>query len=153
MSDTKPDFTEAMMRLRQIAATSANNLIGEGPVNADRILLDLCAEALHLVIHAERANAARDWCFGQTKTKAEDDAIRAKNGELLAEYNAGIKSSKPMLGRIRKIKATTPAGIYAKAAIVRASKTGAQDLAMSLAQDLLDCPGLRASLRPAGEGA
>ena len=152
MSDTKPDFTGAMMRLRQIATTSTSNLIGEGPVNADRILLDLCADALHLVIHAERANAARDWGFGKTRTKAEDDALRAKNEELMDEYNTGIKSAKPMLGRIRKIKATTAAGIYAKAAIVRASKTGAADLAMSLAQDLLDCPGLRASLWPAGEG-
>jgi hypothetical protein len=44
------------------------------------------------------------------------------------------------------------AGIYAKAAVVRASKTGAADLAMSLAQDLLGCPGLRASLWPAEKG-
>jgi hypothetical protein len=63
------------------------------------------------------------------------------------------------MNRIRKMKATTAAGIYAKAAVVRASRTGAADLAMSLAQDpwtvqdLLDCPGLRASLWPAGEGA
>jgi hypothetical protein len=55
--------------------------------------------------------------------------------------------------RIRKMKATTAAGIYAKAAVVRASKTGAADLAMSLAEDLLACPGLRAALWPAGEDA
>jgi hypothetical protein len=153
MSDTKPDFTAAMMRLREIATTSADNLIGEGPVNADRILLDLCAEALHRVIHAERAMAARETIWGQTRTKAEDAALRAKNDDLYAEYNAGVKSAKPMLYHIKKIKATTAAGIYAKAAIVRASKTGAADLAMSLAQDLLDCPGLRAALWPAGEGS
>lgn len=69
----------------------------------------------------------------------------------MGEYNAGKKSAKPALIRIRKMKTTTAAGIYAKAAVVRASKTGAADLAMSLAQDLLDCPGLRASLWPAGE--
>ncbi len=43
----------------------------------------------------------------------------------------------------------TPAGIYAKALLVRSSTTGATELAMSLAIDLLDCPGLRESLWPA----
>jgi hypothetical protein len=69
------------------------------------------------------------------------------------EYYSGIESAKPAMGRIRKMKATTAAGIYAKAAVVRASKTGAADLAMSLAEDLLACPGLRATLWPAGGGA
>jgi hypothetical protein len=53
--------------------------------------------------------------------------------------------------RIRKMKATAAAGIFAKAAVVRASKTGAADLAMSLAEDLLAAPGLRAALWPAEE--
>ena len=56
-------------------------------------------------------------------------------------------------GKARSSQNALKTGIYAKAAIVRASKTGAQDLAMSLAQDLLDCPGLRTSLWPAGEDA
>jgi hypothetical protein len=84
--------------------------------------------------------------------KAERHAARLRDVELMGEYYAGIKSAKPAMGRIRKMKATTAAGIYAKAAVVRASKTGTADLAMSLAEDLLDCPGLRASLWPAGEG-
>ena len=86
-------------------------------------------------------------------TKAEIAAHRAKDTERMEEYQTGVKSAKPAMGRIRKLKATTAAGIYAKAAAVRASKTGAADLAMSLAQDLLDCPGLRAALWPAEEGA
>jgi len=57
-----------------------------------------------------------------------------------------------MLIAAAKIKATTAAGIYAKAMAVRASKTGAANVAMSLAQDLLDAPGLRATLWPAEGG-
>ncbi len=134
----KPDFTAAMARLREIAVTSADNALTEGPVNADRQLLDLCADALHSLVHAERGYAAR-------KARCEDHHY-----ESWQEYHEEKKSAKPMMHRIRKLKATTAAGIYAKAAVVRASKTGAADLAMSLAQDLLDCPGLRASLWPAG---
>jgi hypothetical protein len=55
------------------------------------------------------------------------------------------------MGRIRKMKATTAAGIYAKAAVPCASRTGAADLAVSLAQDLLDRAGLRSALWPASE--
>jgi hypothetical protein len=152
MSDTKPDFGPAIARLRLIAITSTDNALTEGPVNADRTLLDLCADALHSLVHAERAYHSRDWACLTAETKAEADAARARDAERMGEYETGTKSAKPLLGRIRKLKATTAAGIYAKAAVVRASRTGAQDLAMSLAQDLLDCPGLRASLWPAQEG-
>jgi hypothetical protein len=149
LNSQKPDFSAAIAQLRQIATTSADNALTEGPVNADRNLLDLCAEALHALVHAERSYRSRDWDYG--KTEAENNAWRARDRELMDEYNNGTKSAKPAMGRIRKMKATTAAGIYAKAAVVRASKTGAADLAMSLAQDLLDCPGLRASLWPADE--
>jgi hypothetical protein len=153
LNSAKPDFSTAIARLRKIATTSADNALTEGPVNADRQLLDLCAEALHALVHAERAYHSRDWShLGDKMTEAEHHALRLKNSELMGEYEDGRKSAKPAMARIRKMKATTAAGIYAKAAVVRASKTGAADLAMSLAQDLLDCPGLRASLWPAGEG-
>jgi hypothetical protein len=56
------------------------------------------------------------------------------------------------LSKAKKLKATTAAGIYAKALIVRSSKSGARLLAMSLADDLIACPGLRESLWSAGEG-
>jgi hypothetical protein len=149
----KPNFTAAIAQLRQIAATSADNALTEGPVNADRLLLDLCAEALHSLVHAERAYTSRDKEWVIAKTDAEMHAARAKDTGLMDEYYSGIESAKPAMGRIRKMKATTAAGIYAKAAVVRASKTGAADLAMSLAEDLLACPGLRATLWPAGGGA
>ncbi len=137
-STSRPDFTAAMNRLREIALTSADNALTEGPVNADRQLLDLCAETLHVLVHPERHYAAR---------RATKDYLGSWQ-----EFNGDVKSAKPRMHRIRKMKATTAAGIYAKAAVVRASKTGAADLAMSLAEDLLAAPGLRAALWPA-EGA
>jgi hypothetical protein len=52
----------------------------------------------------------------------------------------------------KKIKATTPAGIYAKALLVRSSRTGATELAMSLAEDMIECKALRDTLWPAQGG-
>jgi hypothetical protein len=152
MSDTKPDFTGAIAQLRLLAATSADNALTEGPVNADRQLLDLCADALHSLVHAERAQRAGVDALHSAHDSKDYQNRRAVWEALGAEAESGVRNAKPMMYRIRKLKATTAAGIYAKAAVVRASKTGAADLAMSLAQDLLDCPGLRASLWPAGEG-
>ena len=151
-STSKPDFTTAMSRLRQIALTSADNALTEGPVNADRQMLDLCAGALQSLKHAERAYTSRDSEWHTAKTQAEKHAARLEDEALMAEYYEGTRNAKPAMARIRKMKATTAAGIYANAAVVRASKTGAADLAMSLAEDLLAAPGLRAALWPA-EGA
>ena len=53
-----------------------------------------------------------------------------------------------LLRRAKKIRASTAAGVYAKALIVRASTTGAAQLAMTLAE-IIACEGLRASLWPA----
>jgi hypothetical protein len=152
---TKPDFTAAIAQLKRIVLTSADNALTEGPVNADRHLLDLCAETLHSLVHAERARRAGHEVFQRDvhhKDKTADD-LRPVWMALHADATFGTKSAKPLLGRIRKMKARTAAGIYAKAAVVRASKTGAADLAMSLAEDLLACPGLRAALWPVGEDA
>ncbi len=67
----------------------------------------------------------------------------------MAEFYSGEKAGKNLLYWIAKKRATTPAGIYAKATVVRASKTGAAGLAMSLAADLLACEELRKALWPA----
>ncbi|MBN8872857.1 MAG: hypothetical protein J0H67_08480 [Rhodospirillales bacterium] len=69
-------------------------------------------------------------------------AIGAEDQRLYAEFEEGERKDRPPLDRIRKIKAQTAAGIYAKALVVVASRTGAERLARSLAQDFLDCPGL-----------
>jgi hypothetical protein len=68
--------------------------------------------------------------------------------QLEANISAGRKAA-DILREIRKVRATTAAGIYAKAPVVRASRTGANVLAMSLAEDLVDCAELRQSLWPA----
>jgi hypothetical protein len=134
-AETEP----AIARLRKIVAQSTvNQLLAEGSEHPDTKLLDLCAEALHLVVHAERANQAR---WDPHKDHAEMEP-------LWGAYLGGIQKSKPVMGRIRNIPAVTAAGIYAKALVVRASGTGAEKLAMSLATDLIACPGLRASLWP-----
>ena len=148
----KPDFTAAIAQLKHIAMTSADNALTEGPVNPDRQLLDLCADALHSLVHAERAFRAGVEAIHSARDSKAYENRREVWETLSAEARSGVQNAKSAMSRIRKLKATTAAGIYAKAAVVRASKTGAADLAMSLAQDLLDCPGLRAALWPAGEG-
>jgi hypothetical protein len=137
--------------LREIATTSADNALTEGQVNADRHLLDLCAATLHALVHAERARRAGHEVIQRDFHDQTAENLRPVWLALHADATLGTQSAKPLLGRIRKMKARTAAWIYAKAAVVRASKTGAANLTMSLAQDLLDCPGLRARLWPAGE--
>jgi hypothetical protein len=150
-SRTKPDFQSAITLFRQIAAQTGDALLTEGPVNPDHQLLDLCASALHHLVAAQRAYDARrvgEW--SQLEGDAQE-ARRKLDAELLKEWYDRNAGAKPAMARITKMKASTAAGIYAKAAVVRASKTGAAGLAMTLAQDLLDCPGLRAVLWPGGE--
>jgi hypothetical protein len=139
-------------RLREITAESANNqLLGEGPPHPEAALLDLCAVALHLLTHAERALAAcQRMLFASVASGVQPQAAHySERDRLHEEYRRGIAKAKPLLRRIAKLRATTAAGIYAKALVVRASRTGAPVLAMSLAADMIDCPGLRASLWPA----
>jgi hypothetical protein len=149
----KPDFQPAITLFRQIAARSGDAMLTEGSVNADYQLLDLCAEALHHLTAAEQAYAARranEWIHLQGGAR---EAAKKLNDELLKEWYDRNDRGRPAMARIAKMKATATAaaGIYAKAAVVRASKTGAAGLAMTLAQDLLDCPGLRAVLWSTGE--
>jgi hypothetical protein len=145
-----PDFRATIAGLRAIVAASGNARLTEGPVNPDDRLLELCADALFHLSHAQKSYDARDraWLYLQGQ---EREAAIARDDRLFEEFNEGERVGKPTLNSITKIKATTAAGIYAKAAVVRASKTGAACLARSLATDLLDCPGLRAGIWPATE--
>jgi hypothetical protein len=46
-------------RFREIVAeTNQALLLADGPAHPDAALLDLCAEALHLLTHAEKARKA-----------------------------------------------------------------------------------------------
>jgi hypothetical protein len=150
-----PDTT--IDRLREIARQSRDHMIlADGPVHLDADLLDLCAEALHLLHRAdEKLKAARaiiypDWRYERQAWEAAG-ALRAG---LWQEQEALVRQAKPLQSRIRKRRASTAAGVYSKALLVRNTRTGAPLPAKSLAEDLVACPGLRASLWPAGtEGA
>jgi hypothetical protein len=68
---------------------------------------------------------------------------------LCAEMHSLRKKAAQKMYWITKKPAQTPAGIYAKALVVKSSMTGAAKLARSLAADLIACRELRESLWPA----
>ena len=132
-----------MVQLKAVAAASGDSLLlADGPPQPDWRLLDLCGDALHYSKAANAAYGARD----RGPDVKWTDAHRRRDAALMAEYNLNTNECAKLLRLAKKIKATTPAGIYAKALLVRCSKTGATELAMSLANDLVDCKALRATL-------
>ena len=141
--------TASIERLRQVVAEAGDALLTEGYVQPDHELLDLCAEALHHLTHGERAREARQKLEWYGKPKEEADRILAEDQALYDEWQDEEKKGKGALLRIFRIKATTPASIYAKAMVCRASVTGAAGLALSLAADFLACEELRKALWPA----
>jgi hypothetical protein len=146
------DFSATIAQMKALVAQSADReLLGEGPPHPDAALLDICAEIGHQRKVAEAAFRHRlslppaHW---MSKTPAE--ALQITTAQM--DDKAAEKKYGHLLRNAAKLKATTPAGIYAKAIAVRSSKTGARFLAVSMAEDLLACTALRASLWPAGEG-
>jgi hypothetical protein len=151
---------DTIRRLGEIAAEAADHaILADGPVTPDADLLVLCAEALHLLLHAKMTIAE-----ARETNRAEGELARSRNRwwepwpemgsrRLFSDYDAQHKATTPILSRIRKLPAKTPAGIYAKALVVKASRTGAPILAMSLAEDLIACRELRESLWPAEDEA
>src|ERR1700761_4291337 len=81
--------TSTIMRFRQIAAEAGDALLTEGHVQPDHELLEMCAEALHHLTHAQRAMEARD--FGNWPPRDTDpvghEAARKKDRALLAEFH------------------------------------------------------------------
>jgi hypothetical protein len=146
-----PPLQPAIDRFREIAAQSDYARLTEGPVHPDHHLLDLCAEALHHLAHAEKARHRLAFLCG-SDDPAQQIQAREDDRRRHADYQEGELRGKYPIARITKIEAKTAAGIYAKAMVVRASRTGAALLAMSLARDLIACPGLRESLWPATQG-
>ena len=140
------DFAPTLARLRELVDQSTTGLLtAEEPVQPDWELLDLCAHALtHLAAErdamAQRILPRMD--FGTRYT----DQDRAQDEALAAEAHARERAGVAFLRKAKKLEATTPAGIYAKAILVRISRTGATELAMSLARDLVNCAELRAVL-------
>lgn len=134
-------------RLKAIAADAGDRLLlADGPVHPDAALLELCGEALHVRRRAEEL--LRQWhalpaSFGNPPAT---EAEKRQRAELDAEHRKCAARVTQLLNKTQKIRSTTPAGIYAKALLVRASRDGAAALAMSLAEELIDCRALRESI-------
>lgn len=142
------ELSPTIERLRAIAAASGDALLSEGPVHPDHELLDVCAEALH---HRRRAAELREACnalpppYGNPPATPEQNRLREK----LSVHDRDARSHALRLSRrAAKLRARTPAGIYAKALVARSSRTAAAVLAMTLAEDLIGCEALRATLWP-----
>jgi hypothetical protein len=136
------DFPGAIDRFRAIATASVTAMVTEGPVSPDRVLLDACADALSLLRRADAATTKRqviDRHHGHSLTPEQ----RERSDELFREAQLANRHASHQLAELRKIRALTAAGIYAKALCVRQSVTGASHLAMSLARDLTDNDALR----------
>jgi hypothetical protein len=138
--------SDPIRRFREIAAQSANHAVFcDGPVSPDADLLDLCAEALHLLVHAEKSSNSR-----VPYTRQHTEEMRKENDRLWKEAESLRKQAGGKMYWIAKKPAQTPAGIYAKALVVKSSVTGAaRRLAKTLAEDLIACRELRESLWPA----
>ena len=152
MSTTRGRDPDSVIdRLRELASTAAST--GQEPEPAphpDAVLLDLCADIAQSLKASKAANkqwndARVPWCERTLATVDQDRSLRFGAKVADRSYSAALRAA-------AKIPATTAAGVYAKAVACRASKTGAANLATSLANDLVACPGLRSSLWPA-EGA
>jgi hypothetical protein len=150
---------EALSRLFEIPMESAEHLIlANGPVSPDAALLDQAAEALHLMQQAVQAEERYREILRRPKPKKSSLAsllggvdphearIRAQAETHWDESRALIQRARTLMRALAKQQAQTAAGIYAKALVVRGSRTGAEVLARSLARDLAALPALRASL-------
>ena len=150
-----PEFAAAIDRFRAIAAASGDRLLlGDGPPHPDAELLKLCAEALHLLIEAECASRDRPITTLPPGLLSRLLPTGLKTGGCFrchrtAKHAPRRRSARSASSRRRRRRGSTRRRWW-----YRASRTGAQLLSMSLAQDLIVCPGLRAALWPAaGEAA
>lgn len=137
------DLRPTIVRFREIAASSGDALFiaSDEPPHPDRELLDLCGDVLYW---AKRSDEL--WEEWRNRPSRYDNRGR----HLVERDDAKAADAKltQLLRRAKKLPATTPAGIYAKALAVRCSITGAAVLAKSLADDLIACRALRESLWP-----
>jgi len=129
--------------LRSVASPAANPLPEMAP-NPDAELLE---QADELLAWLKRRNAALD----EMRSSALVSSASWEKSKGAYLEACGVISSR--LRAMGKLRARTPAGIYAKALLVRGSQSGAAGLLASLANDLIDSPELRAALWPVGSEA
>lgn len=142
-----PELQPIVDRFKQIAAEAGDHqLLGDGPPHPDAELLDLCGEALHF--RRISAEAEAEWhafpgAYSEPRPSAQAiQRAQAAYDEWQEAKNRAVNLAK----RASKFRATTAAGIYAKALLVRTAVSVAAVLATSLAEDLVSNPALRASL-------
>jgi hypothetical protein len=134
-----PTFARNIAALKEIAEISGANLITDGLVHRDHELIDLCAEALHLARQCEGVGHNR-------RNLDHEDKLWRTRWDALREVERALERLiRPMVRRAGKLRATTAAGIYAKALLTTVAPSSVV-LATSLATDLIACEGLRESL-------
>ncbi len=137
-----PKVSPTIVRLRRIAAAPGDHrlLDDDGPPHPDARLLDLCAEIAHQRKVTDAAwrrfaeGGRTPWCSGPRA-----DALHDASAKEIQHLDALLRDA-------GKLRATTGAGIYAKAIAVAHAKSGALPLCKSLAEDLIANPALRATL-------
>jgi hypothetical protein len=134
-----PTFARNIAALKEIAEISGGNLITDGPVHRDHELIDLCAEALHLARQCEGIRHNRQ------NLDHKDEDWRTRWDAMRETERTLERMVRPMVRHAGKLRATTAAGIYAKALLTTVSPSGVV-LSTSLATDLIACEGLRESL-------
>ena len=139
------DTTPAMVRLRQLAAEARDTLLlADGPPHPDADLLDLCASYLDICAEANAIDREARKQPTPYRDNPQFAAAMAQRDEKRAE-------AMRILNRLGKTHAATAAGVYAKATVVvtRRGYMAAPRFVLSLANDLVNAPGLRAVLWPA----
>lgn len=139
---TTPDLAPAIEKLRALAAEAVKSgSVTEPEPHPDADLLTLCMTILegHAEADAIYREALRNFC--------NDIANSAFAAEMQKRDAAQDRLRSPM-ARVGKIAAKTAPGVYAKALVLRECGGTASKLAVSVANDLINCPGLRSVLWP-----
>lgn len=133
----------------------------------DYELLCLCDVITHIrreaayfeKLYRETALPSDEDEFLQREARAGDLAAsmkyashQAERRSLRAQWLAAERGLRSPINRLARLKAQTPAGIFAKAAVLRLTMHAAH-LGQSLADDIVNCAGLRQAIWPVNAGS
>lgn len=141
-----PDLQPAIERLRELARSAAGSgKVPEAPQHPDAELLELCATVLNPRAEAASIDREARRSMGRNATR-DNPAFVAE----MEKRNEAMRKLRSPMARVCRFSAKTPSGLYSKALVLRASYGGAVQLTLSLVDDLLRNPALRAALWAAG---